>query len=125
MPISKLIAPERIARAIFVLRGQRVLLDAELAALYGVAPKFLLQSVNRNRKRFPVDFMIQLTAAEWNALRSQNLTLKPGRGQHRKYLPYAFTEGHAVFRDQQRQRDCGQHSDHARLRAIARDLGPR
>jgi len=61
MPISKLIAPERIARAIFVLRGQRVLLDAELAALYGVAPKFLLQSVNRNRKRFPVDFMIQLT----------------------------------------------------------------
>jgi hypothetical protein len=94
MPISKLIAPERIARAIFVLRGQRVLLDAELAALYGVAPKFLLQSVNRNRnrKRFPADFMIQLTAAEWNALTSQNLNLKPGRGQHRKYLPYAFTE---------------------------------
>jgi len=69
-----------------------VLLDAELAALYGVAPKVLLQSVNRNRKRFPADFMIQLTAAEWNALRSQNLTLKPGRGQHCKYLPYAFTE---------------------------------
>lgn len=92
MPISKLIATERIARAIFVLRGQRVLLDAELAALYGVAPKVLLQSVKRNRKRFSADFMIQLTAAEWNALRSQNLTLKPGRGQHRKYLPYAFTE---------------------------------
>jgi hypothetical protein len=92
MPISKLIAPERIARAIFVLRGQRVLLDAELAALYGVAPKVLLQSVKRNRKRFPADFMMQLTAAEWNALRSHFVTLKPGRGQHRKYLPYAFTE---------------------------------
>ena len=90
--MPKLIATERIARAIFVLRGQRVLLDAELAALYGVAPKVLLQSVKRNRKRFPVDFMMQLTAAEWNALRSQNVTLKPGRGQHRKYLPYAFTE---------------------------------
>jgi hypothetical protein len=92
MPIPKLIATERIARAIFVLRGQRVLLDAELAALYGVAPKVLLQSVKRNRKRFPADFMMQLTAAEWNALRSQNVTLKPGRGAHRKYLPYAFTE---------------------------------
>ncbi len=69
-----------------------MLLAAELAALYGVAPKVLLQSVNRNRKRFPADFIIQLTAAEWNALRSQNLTFKPGRGQHCKYLPYAFTE---------------------------------
>ena len=76
MPIPKLIATERIARAIFVLRGQRVLLDTELAALYGVAPKVLLQSVKRNRKRFPADFMIHLTAAEWNALRSQNVTLK-------------------------------------------------
>jgi len=65
---------------------------SELAALYGVAPKVLLQSVKRNRKRFPADFMIHLTAAEWNALRSQNVTLKPGRGAHRKYLPYAFTE---------------------------------
>jgi hypothetical protein len=56
--MPKLIATERIARAIFVLRGQRVLLDAELAALYGVAPKVLLQSVKRNRKRFPADFMV-------------------------------------------------------------------
>ena len=76
MPIPKLIATERIARAIFVLRGQRVLPDAELAALYGVAPKVLLQSVKRNRKRFPADFMMQLTAAEWNALRSHFVTLE-------------------------------------------------
>jgi hypothetical protein len=62
MPMPKLIAAERIARAIFVLRGQRVLLDTELAALYGVAPKVLLQSVKRNRKRFPADFMVNTIA---------------------------------------------------------------
>jgi hypothetical protein len=72
LPLSASPAP------FFLLRGQRVLLDAELAALYGVAPKVLLQSVRRNRKRFPADFMMQLTAAEWSALRSQNVTLKPG-----------------------------------------------
>jgi ORF6N domain len=68
------------------------LLDTELAALYGVATKVFLQAVRRNRKRFPQDFMIKLTAPEWSALRSQIVTLKPGRGQHRKYLPCAFTE---------------------------------
>jgi ORF6N domain len=83
---------EHISRAILVLRGHKVLLDAELAALYGVDIRVLLQAVKRNRERFPADFMIELTAAEWAALRSQIVTLKRGRGQHRKYLPYAFTE---------------------------------
>jgi hypothetical protein len=83
---------KHITRSILLLRGQRVLLDAELATLYGVATKVLLQAVRRNLERFPEDFMIQLTAAEWTALRSQIVTLEPGRGQHRKYLPYAFTE---------------------------------
>jgi hypothetical protein len=90
--MPRIIPIEQIARAILVLRGQRVLLDTELAALYGVATRVLLQAVRRNRKRFPEDFMIQLTAAEWAALMSQFVTLKPGRGQHRKYLPCAFTE---------------------------------
>jgi hypothetical protein len=81
-----------ISRAILVLRGHKVLLDAELAALYGVDTRVLLQAVTRNRERFPADFMTQLTAAEWAALRSQIVTLKRGRGRHRKYLPYAFTE---------------------------------
>src|ERR1700722_12297344 len=85
------IATEQIARAILVLRGQRVLLDAELAALYGVAPKVLLQAVKRNRKRFPADFMMQLNAAEWAGLRSQSVTSNPQRGG-RRYRPYAFTE---------------------------------
>jgi len=83
---------KQITRSILLLRGQRVLLDAELATLYGVATKVLLQAVRRNLERFPEDFMIQLSTAEWAALRSQIVTLERGRGQHRKYLPYAFTE---------------------------------
>jgi hypothetical protein len=87
-----LIPTERIERAILLLRGERVLLDRDLAALYGVSTKVLNQAVQRNRKRFPDDFMFQLTPSEHDALRSQFVTLKRGRGKHRKYLPYAFTE---------------------------------
>src|SRR5204863_5364878 len=65
------VAVEDISRAILVLRGHKVLLDAELAALYGVDTRVLLQAVKRNLERFPEDFMMQLTAAEWAALRSQ------------------------------------------------------
>lgn len=86
------ISVDRIAHAIVILRGHKVLLDAELAGLYGVETKVLLQAVKRNLRRFPEDFMLQLTAEDWAALRSQIVTLKVGRGQHRKYLPYAFTE---------------------------------
>jgi len=86
-----------IARAILLLRGQRVILDAELAALYAVTTKRLNEQVRRNRKRFPDDFIFQLTADEAAALRSQIATLKTGRGQHRKYLPYAFTEHGAIM----------------------------
>lgn len=80
-----------MARVILVLRGQRVLLDTDLAYLYGVATKVLLQAVKRNSERFPEDFMIRLTAGEWTALRSQIVTSKLQRGG-RRYLPYAFTE---------------------------------
>ncbi|MGH8227162.1 MAG: ORF6N domain-containing protein [Steroidobacteraceae bacterium] len=89
---TALVPVEHITQSILVLRGQRVLLDAELAALYGVETRVLVQAVKRNRARFPEDFMFQLSAAEWAALRSQFVTLKTGRGQHRKYLPYVFTE---------------------------------
>ena len=93
MARSHALAPvEDITRSILVLRGHKVLLDADLAALYGVETKVLVQAIKRNATRFPEDFMLQLTAPEWAALRSQFVTLKPGRGQHRKYLPYAFTE---------------------------------
>ena len=92
-----LIPAEHIAQSIFVLRGQRVLLDSELAALYGVTTKRFNEQVKRNLTRFPEDFMFQLSTAEANALRSQFATLKTGRGQHRKYLPYAFTEHGAIM----------------------------
>lgn len=87
---------EAIAGAIRVIRGQRVLIDSELAALYGVTTKRLNEQVKRNSRRFPVDFMFRLTAEEAEALRSQFATLKEGRGRHRKYVPYAFTEHGAV-----------------------------
>ena len=88
---------EDVSRAIVVLRGRKVLLDIELAALYGVTTKRLNEQVLRNRERFPTDFMFQLTAQEAATLRSQSATLKSGRGQHRKYLPYAFTEHGAIM----------------------------
>lgn len=78
-------------RAILVLRGHKVLLDVDLASLYGVETKVLVQAIKRNAARFPEDFMSQLTAPEWGALRSQSVTSKPGRGG-RRYPPYAFTE---------------------------------
>jgi hypothetical protein len=88
---------EDISRAILVLRGHRVLLDAELAALYGVTTKRLNEQVKRNAKRFPADFIFSLTRIEtevWN--RSQNAT---GSQRHRdpRFPPYAFTEHGAIM----------------------------
>lgn len=88
---------EQVARSIVILRSKRLLLDVDLADLYGVPVKVLNQAVKRNRERFPEDFMIQLTCSEWAPLRSQFVTLKVTRGQHRKYLPYAFTEHGAIM----------------------------
>ena len=81
---------ERITNRIYVIRGIKVMLDRDLAELYGVETKVLKQVVKRNINRFPADFMFELTKVENQALRSQNVTLK--RGQHSKYLPYVFTE---------------------------------
>jgi len=94
---AALVPVEHITQSILILRGQRVLLDAELAALYGVSTKRFNEQVRRNRERFPADFMFQLTDEEHAALRSQFATLNAGRGQHRKYLPYAFTEHGAIM----------------------------
>jgi hypothetical protein len=93
-PMSKveLIPEERIERTNLLIRGCKVMLDRDLAALYWVPTKRLNEQVRRNLRRFPDDFMFQLTADEAVALRSQFATLKLGRGQHRKFVPYAFTE---------------------------------
>jgi len=82
-------------KAIIRLRGQAVILDSDLAALYGVTVKRLNEQVRRNPDRFPEPFAFRLTLPEWNSLRSQNATLK--RGQHRKYLPLGFTEHGAIM----------------------------
>ncbi len=87
---------EDITHAILVLRGQRVILDRDLAAIYGVTTKRLNEQVKRNAERFPEDFMLQLTPEEAELSRSQFATLKPGRGQNIKYRPYAFTEHGAI-----------------------------
>ena len=98
---------------ILTVRGQKIVLDAELAAVYGVTTKRLNEQLRRNRNRFPEDFAFQLTAEEYASLksqfailkeasenrvtiRSQIATLKPGRGRHRKYRPWAFTEHGAL-----------------------------
>ncbi len=92
---TQLVPSERIERKIRTVRGQKVLLDSDLAALYGVATKRLNERVKRNKDRFPADFVFQLTKDEWEALRSQIATSK-GRGG-RRVPPYAFTEHGALM----------------------------
>jgi len=86
--MASMVPIERIERGIVVLRGHRVMLSPDLAELYGVEPRALVQAVKRNRKRFPADFMFQLTRAEFNAVKSQIVTL----GRSPRATPYAFTE---------------------------------
>lgn len=86
---SPLMPVERITEAILFIRSQRVMLDADLAALYGVETKVLVQAVKRNIDRFPGDFMFQLTKQEFDNLRSQIMSSSWGG---RRYPPYAFTE---------------------------------
>jgi len=91
-------ATQSLISRIRTVRGQKVLLDSDLAELYGVATKVLIQAVKRNSRRYPADFLFHLTEQELGALRSQIVTLddaqeRPkGRGRHAKYSPYAFTE---------------------------------
>lgn len=91
-----LIPAERIERSILFLRGEKVMLDADLAEVYGVTTKRLNEQVRRNRDRFPPDFMFQLTSEEFAALRSQNATSNEGRGG-RRHHPFAFTEHGAIM----------------------------
>ncbi|MBL8503034.1 MAG: ORF6N domain-containing protein [Rhodocyclaceae bacterium] len=88
---AAVVVAETIASRILLLRSHKVLLDAELAELYGVETKVLVQAVKRNLERFPDDFMFQLTNQEFNVLRSQSVTSRPTHGG-RRTAPYAFTE---------------------------------
>ena len=86
---TSIIPAARIGEAILWIRDEKVILDRDLAVLYGVQTKAITQAVKRNVERFPADFMFQLSRDEWKALRSQGVTSK-GRGG-RRYPPYAFT----------------------------------
>lgn len=88
--MKDLVPIERIENKIYLIRGQKVMLDKDLAELYKVKTKNLNKAVARNRQRFPVDFMFQLSKEEHDSLRFQIGTLK--KGQHSKYLSCAFTE---------------------------------
>ena len=83
---------QKIQQMIYEVRGVKVMLDKDLAELYQVTTGNLNKAVKRNIKRFPSDFMFQLTKEEWDSLRFQIGILDVGRGQYTKYLPYAFTE---------------------------------
>jgi hypothetical protein len=101
MPSKKLALPEKeIDAMIREIRGQRVMLDSDLARVYGVPTFRFNEAIKRNKNRFPPDFMFQLDEAEFEALQasltSQFAILKTGRGRHRKYRPYAFTEHGAL-----------------------------
>ena len=89
--MKSLIPAEVIERKIYLIRGQKVMLDNDLAELYKVETRTLIQAVKRNTKRFPLDFMFQLNNQEVISLRSQIVISKTGRGG-RRYLPYVFTE---------------------------------
>lgn len=90
-PLSVILS-ERIINKIFLIRGQKVMLDQDLADLYEVEARSLNQAVKRNATRFPSDFTFQLNKRETNSLRSQSVILENGRGKYSKYLPYVFTE---------------------------------
>ena len=96
MPGS-IVPSEIIQNKIYLIRGKKVMLDSDIAELYGVSTKRLNEQVRRNIDRFPEDFMFILSKEESDSLRSQFATLKKGRGQHSKYLPYAFTEHGAIM----------------------------
>lgn len=96
MSDNSLLSEEAISNKIYFIRNQKVMLDSDLALLYGIETRVLKQAVKRNISRFPEDFMFELSKIEYDSLRSQIVTLKNGRGQHQKYLPSVFTE-HGVL----------------------------
>jgi phage regulator Rha-like protein len=95
--MREIIPIEAIQQKIYLIKGQKVMLDEDLAQLFGVTTKRLNERVRRNVKKFPYDCIFQLSAEEHESLRSQIATLKQGRGRHRKYAPYVFTEHGAIM----------------------------
>ncbi|MBM4156437.1 MAG: ORF6N domain-containing protein [Lentisphaerae bacterium] len=101
---ATLVPADRIESRILLLRGQKVMLDRDLAVLYGIPTKALKQAVRRNRDRFPEDFMFVLTLQEDAILRSQTVTSKPERRGGARYASMAFTEQGVAYRVRRRNR---------------------
>jgi hypothetical protein len=114
---------QKIDRSIVLIRGQRVMLDADLAVLYGVRTKVLVQAVKRNSARFPEDFMFQLSSEEARALRSRIVTSNVGRGG-RRYSPYAFTEHGVAMLSSVLRSERAIQANIAIMRAFVRFRGP-
>jgi hypothetical protein len=89
--------PHQLSERIVVVRGLKVILDSDLAELYGVPTKRLNEKVRRHSERFPPDFMFLLSSEEWDSLRPQIATSRSGRWRHRRFLPYVFTEAGALM----------------------------
>lgn len=89
---TEILKEETVVSKIYIIRGMKVILDSDLAILYGIETKALKRSVRRNPERFPEDFMFKLNREEYSLLRSQSGTLEKGKGKYSKYLPYVFTE---------------------------------
>lgn len=102
-----IIPAERIEKAIHLIRGQKVMLDSDVARVYGIPTHRFNEAVKRHRQRFPEDFMFQLTKKEADSLRSQIAISKPGRGG-RRFLPYAFTEHGALIEQSELLQSLGQ-----------------
>lgn len=97
MDNTSLVPIEHVEKSILLLRGKKVILDEALSSFYGVTTKRLNEQVKRNAERFPPDFVFQLSDDEHRCLRSQSATLETGRGRHRKFRPWAFTEHGALM----------------------------
>lgn len=124
MKYSDIVPIERIVRGIYFIRNQKVMLDSELAELYGVPTKVLIQAVKRNANRFPKDFMFQLGPQELANLRSQIVTSSWGYGG-RRHRPYFFTEqGVAMLSSVlNSERHTSEHCHYARVYQTARNGG--
>ena len=116
------VAVERVEKAIFLIRGQKVMLDGDLAALYGVETRALIQAVKRNAERFPEDFMFRLTKDELMILRSQSVISSQWGGVLLPALRvYRTGGGDALERAQEQACHTREHRDHAGVRTLAQN----
>ena len=124
MSKTNLLSIEKIEKAIYFIRGEKVMLDRDLASLYDVSTGALNQAVRRNRDRFPADFMFQLTSAEVAEMNLSQIVIGSEKHRDPRLRPYAFTEQGVAMLSSATQQACdhGQHRHYARVRETPTDL---